>query len=364
MRTEPNGAAVRLIVVGAGPMGVAWVRNVRASHGAELVGLIDLDTALAERVLAEEGLAGIPVARSLSELLETVPADAVVNVTVPAAHHRVTSEALLAGLPVLTEKPIAVTVAEGWSLAALAESTGQLLMVSQSRRYYRHLVQLRNVIRGLGDIGTVTAEFFKAPHFGGFRDQMPHPLLTDMAIHTFDAYRFLLGADPESVLCEEFNPSWSWYAGDANVVASFTGSERSRFVYTGSWCSPGLETSWNGQWRVSAEHGSAIWNGSDSPEWEADIPVSPDDPGEVPEDIRGSLAEFLDALKTGAVPATAALGNLPSLAMVEAAARSSATGSRVFLQDVELDALEQAIGSETVPEAAAILRGWLDERRG
>jgi hypothetical protein len=30
-----------------------------------------------------------------------------------------------------------------------------------------------------------------------------------MAIHTFDAARFLSQADPVAVYCEEFNPAWS-----------------------------------------------------------------------------------------------------------------------------------------------------------
>ena len=45
-------------------------------------------------------------------------------------------------------------------------------------------------------MNTLHADFFVAPHFGGFRDTMEHILLRDMAVHTFGSARFLAGADP------------------------------------------------------------------------------------------------------------------------------------------------------------------------
>ena len=68
-----------------------------------------------------------------------------------------------------------------------------------------------------------------------------------------------------AVYCEEYNPSWSWYAGNANATAVFEMDGGARFVYNGSWCSPGAETSWNAAWRVSGEHGTALWDGDDDP---------------------------------------------------------------------------------------------------
>ena len=61
------------------------------------------------------------------------------------------------------------------------------------------------------------ADFFIGAHFGGFRDEMAHVLLLDMAIHTFDQARKILGADPVSVYCHEFNPAGSWYAGASSA---------------------------------------------------------------------------------------------------------------------------------------------------
>src|SRR4051794_5481482 len=182
-RMLPPSEPVRLIQVGAGAMGRAWLNLIQQSGDADLVGLVDLDLAVAERAATEAGFAGIALASSLPELLDRVQADAVVNVTVPQAHAEVSTVAMLNGLSVLCEKPVADTIPNALSMAAAAEVGGRLLMVSQSRRYWRNLDALRRQVAQLGPLGFVACSFFKAPHFGGFREVMPYPLLADMAIH-------------------------------------------------------------------------------------------------------------------------------------------------------------------------------------
>ncbi|TWD82847.1 putative dehydrogenase [Kribbella amoyensis] len=323
---------LRILQVGAGAMGRAWLHTIAASPDAELVGLVDLDLELAQRVTEEELAAVVPVARSLSELKDATGADAVLNVTVPGAHNPVNEEALRAGLPVLCEKPIAPTVAAAQYIAGVAEETGQLLMISQSRRYLNQFAALREATGKLGRIASVSCEFAKAPHFGGFREQMPYPLLVDMAIHQFDSARALLGADPVSVYCESYNPGWSWFAGDAAATAIFEFAGGTRFVFHGSWCAPGQETSWNSAWRVSGEHGTALWNGDDAPT--TGDPVKEFEVGDAPEQTAGSLAEFVHCVRTGEPSQTDARSNVHSLAMVEAAVLSATEQRRVELAEV------------------------------
>ena len=324
--------SLRLIQVGAGAMGRTWLHAIANSPDVELVGLVDLDLELAQRVSEEELAAVVPVARSLSELVGLVGADAVVNVTVPGAHNAVNEEALRAGLPVICEKPIAPTVAEAQEIAAVAKETGKLLMISQSRRYLNQFTALREAVAELGPIATVSCEFARAPHFGGFREEMDFPLLLDMAIHQFDSARALLGEDPVSVYCESYNPGWSWFAGDAAATAIFEFPSGARFVFNGSWVSPGQETSWNSRWRVSAERGTASWDGDNAPQ--VGDPLKSIAVGNAPEQIEGSLAEFVHCVRTGDVPATEAHSNVQSLAMVEAAVRSGTANRRVALAEV------------------------------
>ncbi len=366
--TLPDALApVRLIQVGAGGMGRVWLQLLIDTPEVELVGLVDLDTEAAGRALAELGRPDVAVAASLSEIAGSTGAQAVVNVTVPVAHHPVNLEAMFAGLPVLCEKPIAPTVSQALSLAAASEASGQLLMTSQSRRYYPVLAEFKKALGALGGVGIVTTEFFMAPRFGGFRDSMDHPLLVDMSIHAFDVARYLLDAEPVSVYCDSYNPTWSWYAGDAATTAIFEFEGGVRYTFIGSWCSPGMETSWNGSWRVSGSTGSATWDGETMPMLDAETallrPLDPDDnPG--PETIAGSLAEFIDSIRTGRTPSGEVHSNVLSLAMVEAAVKSAQRGERVFVRAMLEDSYRDAVAAEKRPDVLAVLTGWGSARVG
>ncbi|WP_457963887.1 Gfo/Idh/MocA family oxidoreductase [Arthrobacter sp. D1-29] len=372
---DDDGTPLKVVVVGAGAMGRAWLGAVEASPLVELRGIVDLDLDAARASAAAIGKPDLPVGTGTAQLASDVGAQAVVNVTVPAAHHPVTTEALFAGLPVLGEKPVASTVAQGLSLAAAAEATGQLFMVSQSRRYNRNLFAAKAMAGGVGRLGIVSADFFKAPRFGGFRDQMDHPLLLDMAIHQFDMARFLLDGDPVSVFCEEYNPPWSWYRGDAAAVASFEMSGGQRFVFNGSWCSPGLETSWNAAWRLGGEHGTVLWDGENQPTAETSLMAEasgPESTGFAPNggtfafssvadpgtEVHGSLREFATALRTGAAPMGQVHDNILSLAMVEAAIESAATGRRISIDALLQRSYRQAVLDEKRPDVADVLLSW------
>ncbi|PPH18596.1 oxidoreductase [Rathayibacter rathayi] len=351
---------LRLVQVGAGAMGRAWIRTVRDSPDAELVGLVDLDVDLAGAAAEEEGVGPVAVGTSVAEVAARSGADAVVNVTVPRAHLPVSSEALFAGLPVLSEKPIAPTIAEALVLAATAEASGRLLMTSQSRRYFASIAAFREQIAGLGQLGSASVHFAKAPRFGGFRDEMDHVLLVDMAIHAFDAARYLLDSDPVAVYCEEYNPLWSWYADGAAASAVFEFAGGVRLSYTGSWCADGLETSWNGDWRVNGAGGTAHWDGDGAPTWQSReseaVQVASLVP--VPEEIAGSLAEFVRVLGSGAVPSGEVHANVRSLAMVEAAVRSSETGARVRIDEVLEEGYAEALMLARDERVRAALASW------
>ncbi|WP_210768973.1 Gfo/Idh/MocA family protein [Ruania alkalisoli] len=333
--------ALRLIQVGAGSMGRAWLHTIAANPDVQLVGLVDLDTEAAAAALRATDL-DAPVSTSLTELAAAQAPDAVVNVTVPAAHLPVNLEALGLGLPVLCEKPMAESVAGCLPMIDAAARAGQLLMISQSRRYYRHLASLREVLGSLGQVETARCEFARAPRFGGFREEMAEPLIVDMAIHQFDLARDLMGADPVSVYCESSNPSWSWFAGNAVATAMFTFDGGASFSYTGTWCGPHPETSWNGVWNLGAAGGGVHWDGDHAPTAYAPDGASlPVPEREVPEEIAGSLAEFVTCVRMGIEPATAGHRNVLSIAMVEAAVRSSAQGRVVTIAEV----MERARGA-------------------
>jgi predicted dehydrogenase len=356
---DDSARPLRVIQVGAGGMGQAWLDTVAASPDVELVGIVDLDLDAARAGAARLGTPDLAVGTDLASLAQTTTPDAVLDITVPVAHYPVTLQSLALGLPVLGEKPAASSVAETLALAAASEVHGELFMVSQSRRYNDQLVALKQHAGLLGRVGIVSTQFAKAPHFGGFREQMDDVLLLDMAIHAFDSARYLLGTDPVAVYCESYNPSWSWYRGDAAATAVFEFEGGVRYTYDGSWCSPGFETSWNGAWRVSGELGTALWSGDDEPTSEVDgHPGEPAAASTVGHEIAGSLAAFVHALRTGETPDGEVHGNVLSLAMVEAAIASKNTRRRVELAGLLDDALEQAARAEEHDDVRQQLQSW------
>jgi len=313
--------ALRGVVVGAGYLGPFWVRELVESPDTEIVAWVDLDAARVRAAARAAGLDGLPTGDALGRILAEHRPDFVVNVTAPGAHHPVTLAALAHGAAVLSEKPMATSLAEARDMVSASEDAGRLLMVSQNRRYMPELQAFRETVEGLGDLSSIGCEFFRhheedaAEFLLGF----PQPLLLDMAIHLFDAARAITGADPVSVYCESYNPPWSWYAGPAAAVAVFEMTRGLRFSFTGNWAAPGNDTSWTGAWRAVGEHGTATWDGEEAEARPPDRFLG----------LASALADFVDALRTGSVPPGECHDNLRSLAMCHAAVESAALGAPV-----------------------------------
>ena len=330
---------LRALIVGAGGMGRTWGKNLKSCDEVEIAGWIDIRADAAAQAVEELELVGVHTGDDLARALAELRPDFVVDVTIPEAHRDVTLEALAAGVPVLGEKPMADSMEHAREMVAASERAGKLYMVSQSRRYNGRIQAMRRLIADhLGPLGILNSDFYIGAHFGGFRDEMPSPLLLDMAIHTLDAARFLCGADPVAVYCEEFNPSWSWYQGSAAATAIFEMTGGLRYTYRGSWCSEGRHTSWEGEWRAVGANGSATWDGHGDPVGEVVTATGGFHPQteprtagavDVPPGIAGSLRDFLNALRTGATPMGECHDNIKSLAMVFGAIESARTGRRV-----------------------------------
>jgi predicted dehydrogenase len=228
-------------------------------------------------------------------------------------------------------------------MVGASERAGKLYMVSQSRRYDGKLLAFCDAVRKyIGEIGILCSDFFLGPHFGGFREQMASPLLLDMAIHTFDNARQISGRDPVAVYCREFNPAWSWFKGNASATALFEMTGGLQYIYNGSWCAQGMNTSWQSQWRAFGSSGAASWDGETDPiadqvrGSEGFLPATEKivvnaDPN-VPAGIAGSVREFVQSLRGGRTPQGECHDNIKSLAMVFAAIESAKTGQRVMVE--------------------------------
>ena len=337
--------ATRALLVGCGGISRTWLKAIGDMDDVEIVGLVDLFEDIAVSRADEFGLDKALVAADLGQALARTRPEVVFNCTVPEAHLEVTLEALAHGCHVLGEKPLADSMAHARQMVSAAERAGRLFAVIQNRRYDANIRRLRRLVAScaVGPLTTVNCDFYIGAHFGGFRDHMDHVLLLDMAIHTFDAARLISAADPVSVYCREWNPSGSWYDHDASAVAVFEMSDGLVFTYRGSWCSEGLNTTWESDWRLIGQRGSVLWDGAEGIEAEVVAKTgtffSEMIPLEVPEaqesDMVGGHAgvirDFVRAVRTGDVPETICTDNIKSLAMVLGAIESAERGQPVTI---------------------------------
>lgn len=340
---------MKVVLVGCGAISGAWLEPTKHIPELELVGFVDVLEENAKKRQQEFAPAAV-VGTELERVLAETNPDIVYNCTIPAAHFEVTMKALAHGCHVLCEKPMADTLAQAQTMIEASGEAGKLFVVMQNWRYTHNIRRLKRFLDtdAIGNITTINADFYVGAHFGGFRDVMPHILLKDMAIHTFDAARFLTGQTPKNVYATEWNPEGSWYSRDAAAAAMFEMTGNVMFNYRGSWCSEGHRTPWESEWRIEGTKGSIRWDGTtnitcevvggDSEEavffreqLKVEVPIY-DDINDRPEGHAAVLHSFVNALKTNTPPETVCTDNIKSLAMVYGAIESAETGEKVAIK--------------------------------
>ncbi len=338
---------VKALLVGCGGISRAWLNAIKEMPDVVMAGFVDLREEAARARAEEYSWTDALVETDVTAALAETRPDVVFDCTVPEAHHDVTVTALRHGCHVLGEKPLADTLEHARAMVAAAQAAGKIYAVIQNRRYDANIRRLKSFLASgaLGRITTVNSDFYIGAHFGGFRDQMRHVLLVDMAIHTFDMARLITGADARAVYCHEWNPAGSWYAHDASAMATFEMSDGLVYSYRGSWCAEGLNTTWECTWRIIGEQGTVLWDGATDfkaqivakrggffAEWETvDVPAyeNPDKVG----GHGGVIREFIRCVQTGATPETVCADNIKSLAMVFGSVESAESKTRIMIQD-------------------------------
>jgi len=335
---------MHVVLVGCGAMSKAWLDAARQTAGVAIVGLVDLD---ADRALArarEYELDGAAIGTNLDAVLDQTRPQAVFDVVVPAARRDVALSAFAHHCHLLTEKPLADSPDNARAIVEAARRARRIHAVVQNRRYVANVRRIRRFLDS-GAIGAPTsihADFFVAPHFGGFREEMRHVLLLDMAIHTFDAARYMVSGEATNVYCHEWEPANSWWRQGSSATAIFDLGGGKLFTYRGSWCADGFRTSWESRWRIVGERGSLVWDGDDELRAEVARPVRqglfdrtepltvpPLDPGDRIGGHLGIIQDFVRAVESGTEPETRGSDNIKSLAMVFGAIESAETGHQV-----------------------------------
>ncbi|HOK03650.1 MAG TPA: Gfo/Idh/MocA family oxidoreductase [Victivallales bacterium] len=336
----------KVVLCGCGGISSAWLESAKKIDEIQIEALVDINKSRAEQVREKFNLPS-EVSDDFTSTIKKMKPDIVFDCTVPSAHPEITITALKNGCHVLGEKPMAENMKSARKMLETADKAGKIYAVIQNRRYMNNIFAYRKSIHSgkIGELTTLNADFYIGAHFGGFRDEMLHVLLIDMAIHSFDQARYISNADPISVYCHEWNPKGSWYKHGASAIAIFEMTNGVVFSYRGSWCAEGMNTSWECSWRAIGTKGSILWDGADKINGQVvinnegfvrekeDFSITVEN--ELPyHHHEGVIREFIESIKTGKRPMTDCHDNIKSLSMVHAAVKSAVTGKKVKIDTI------------------------------
>ena len=336
---------LRLIQVGVGGWGETWLQRVVASPTWELAAIVDRDQATLDAAIAANRLDRTIAFKSVKEAAKAVQADAALVVVPAASHLAVAREAFEAGLHVMSEKPIADTMANAHRMVQASHAAGKVLMVSQNYRFRRAAQVITKIMTDgwLGRLGFANIVFRKEMYFT--RPPQTHEFalynfIRDGAIHHLDQIRGLLRCEPTKVYGHAYNPEWSWFK-DSPMLNAIIELEGGGVVeYFGSWAARGRQTTFDGDWYIECEKGQIDFRDNR-------VLVHPEEPwltiqmdgflerngwmeAEIPmdaiEDRTYALEEFGRCLSQGRTPPTSGDDNLKTLALAFALKDSALSG--------------------------------------
>ncbi len=180
---------VRLAVIGAGPWGRNHVRVAASLPSAELTAVCDIDAGRREQVRSR--YPGVLVTQRAEEAM--AQADAVVVATPAATHATLAEAAIRRGLPVLVEKPFALSVADGERVAELGEDRGVPVMVGHLLLFHPAIERLSAMLKA-GELGTPFYLYSQRVNLGQVRPD--ESALWSFGPHDISVALHLLGEKP------------------------------------------------------------------------------------------------------------------------------------------------------------------------
>jgi predicted dehydrogenase len=186
----------RIAIAGAGTIGQAHMAVALRSPTCILSAIVDPSPA----AIAVAQTAGVPLYTSLQDMLASHRPDGVLLATPNHLHVPQALQCIDAGLPILLEKPIATTVAQGKQLLKVVDATKAKVLIGHHRAHSPIMAKAKEVVNSgkLGQLVAVmgSATFLKPDHYFDSapwrRELGAGPILINM-IHEVHSLRMLCG---------------------------------------------------------------------------------------------------------------------------------------------------------------------------
>jgi UDP-N-acetyl-2-amino-2-deoxyglucuronate dehydrogenase len=266
---------LRVGIVGLGAVARVHLAAYMESPNIRIVGVADTNL---ERVRFAKEELGLPTFLSLDEMLEKANLDICCVLTPPASHEMATLQCASAGVSVLCEKPLALSVEACERMIEGCQNGGVRLCYGASYRYLPAVSAAREMILR-GEIGEVLLLREYAVGGNGLESRQPlaashYPVggpggtgmgLCDHGIHLIDAFGWMMNSSIVEV------------SGRGNITGAplrpeyaylkFANESHGQLLYEDGTFSTDLPSegafSWGGGWTPNGEgkidHGSGFW---------------------------------------------------------------------------------------------------------
>lgn len=236
--------AYKMIQVGTGGFGAYWCRNFlppNIKDGLiEVVAAVDLSPKSLENAKSYLGLREDQCYTDIRKAFAENKADFCTIVVPPAFHEQVVDLALEHDMHILSEKPIADTLAASVRVARKVRQAGKTMGVTMSHRFDQDKSTLRQQLRS-GEFGQLdyivcrfTCDCRRFASWGEFRHKIPDALMVEGAVHHLDILADLAGAKCDTLYAQTWNPVWGQYAGDSQGLVTMSFENGTRSFYEGA----------------------------------------------------------------------------------------------------------------------------------
>jgi len=212
--------ALRGAIVGCGVVTrISHLPAWRGQKNVEIVAVCDRDERAARDMAGRAGIRGVH--SDFSGMLRQERLDFVDICTPPATHAPLSIEAMEAGLHVLVEKPMAVSLSEADEMVATAKRRGTILCTAHNSLFTRAMLTAKSLVDagGIGDLVAVDSQYLlpRTGHLAA-RDhwghRLPGGIFGEHAPHLVYLARAFLGDVSPVAAAAEKRSGLSWVTHD------------------------------------------------------------------------------------------------------------------------------------------------------
>lgn len=165
---------IRVGIIGTGWIADAHIASYKEMPDVEIVAGADLIPGKAEAFFKKHGVEGVQTNfKDHKEMLEKVQLDCVSVCTYNATHAECAIDAMKAGVNVLLEKPMCVTIEEAVAIRKAEKETGKLLSIGFQPRFSKNMQMIKKIVQS-GELGQI----YYIQTGGGRRRGIPTPFGT------------------------------------------------------------------------------------------------------------------------------------------------------------------------------------------